>query len=61
MRLHFLVEGPADETFLNLWLPRFLPDGHTFKIIRHRGKGKIPADPTSSKTQSLWQRTQFCN
>lgn len=46
MRLHFLVEGPAEEAFLKAWLPRFLPARHSYKIIPHRGKGKIPRDPT---------------
>ena len=46
MRLHFLVEGPSEKAFLELWLPRFLPPGHSFKVIPHRGKGKIPNDPS---------------
>lgn len=44
MRIHILVEGPSEEAFLNGWLPRFLPS-HTFRIIRHRGKGRLPRDP----------------
>jgi hypothetical protein len=46
MRIHILVEGPSEKAFLELWLPRFLPPGHRFKIIPHRGKGRIPGDPT---------------
>ena len=44
MRLHILVEGPSEEAFLEGWLGRFLPPGHTFKIIRHRGKGRLPRE-----------------
>ena len=44
MRLHILVEGPSDAAFLRVWLPRFLPR-HSFKIIAHEGKGKLPAQP----------------
>lgn len=46
MRLHFFVEGPSEKAFLELWLPRFLPPQHSFKLIPHRGKGKIPGDPS---------------
>jgi len=45
MRIHFLVEGPSEKAFLEKWLPRFLPPHHTFRIIPHRGKGKLPGDP----------------
>ncbi|MFZ5569570.1 MAG: DUF4276 family protein [Thermodesulfobacteriota bacterium] len=45
MRIHFFVEGLSEKTFLQVWLPRFLPASHSFKIIPHRGKGKIPGDP----------------
>jgi hypothetical protein len=45
MRLHVLVEGESDEALLRGWLPRFLPPGHSFVIIRHRGKGRLPRDP----------------
>lgn len=45
MRIHILVEGPSEKAFLELWLPRFLPSHHSFKIIPHRGKGRIPGDP----------------
>lgn len=45
MRIHVLVEGPSEKAFLELWLPRFLPQ-HAFKIIPHRGKGRIPGDPS---------------
>ena len=41
MRLHILVEGSAEESFLNEWMPRFLPSHHTFTTIVHRGKGKL--------------------
>jgi hypothetical protein len=46
MRIHFLVEGPSEKALLEIWLPRFLPPHHSFKIIPHRGKGKIPGDPS---------------
>ncbi len=46
MRLHFLVEGRSEKAFLESWLPRFLPSPHTFRIIPHRGKGRIPGDPS---------------
>lgn len=45
MRIHVLVEGPSEVALLNTWLPRFLPH-HTFKIIKHRGKGRLPVDPS---------------
>ncbi|HKH49770.1 MAG TPA: DUF4276 family protein [Thermoanaerobaculia bacterium] len=41
MKLHVLVEGDSEEALLNVWLPRFLPPGHSFQVIRHRGKGKL--------------------
>ncbi len=46
MRLHILVEGTSEEALLKAWLPRFLPSGHTYKIIRHQGKGKLPKKPS---------------
>ncbi len=46
MRLHFLVEGRSEKAFLDSWLPRFLPSPHTFRVIPHRGKGRIPGDPS---------------
>lgn len=46
MRVHILVEGPSEKAFLEVWLPRFLPSRHSFKIIPHRGKGRIPGDPS---------------
>ncbi len=42
MRLHILVEGPSEEAFLKNWLPRFLGPSHTFRVIVHQGKGKLP-------------------
>lgn len=45
MRLHILVEGPSEAVLLREWLPRFLPSGHSFTIIQHRGKGHIPGNP----------------
>jgi hypothetical protein len=45
MRLHVLVEGDSEEALMRGWLPRFLPPGHSFVVIRHRGKGKLPRDP----------------
>lgn len=47
MRIHVLVEGSSEKALLELWLPRFLPHGHTFRIIPHRGKGRIPGDPAA--------------
>ncbi len=44
MKLHILVEGPAEAALLRGWLRRFLP-GHTASIIEHRGKGRLSADP----------------
>jgi hypothetical protein len=44
MKLHVLVEGDSEEALLNRWLPRFLPPGHSFVVIRHRGKGKLSRD-----------------
>jgi len=44
MRLHILVEGPSDEAFLTPWLPKLLGPAHTFKILVHQGKGKLPSD-----------------
>jgi hypothetical protein len=43
VRLHILVEGPSEEALVRGWLPRLLPQ-HTFTVIRHRGKGKLPGD-----------------
>jgi len=54
MKLHILVEGPSEKAFLENWLPRFLPHGHTFKIYPHRGKGKIPGN-TSAKPDTKRQ------
>lgn len=45
MRLHVLVEGDADSALLRGWLRRFLPQ-HSFKLIRHRGKGRLPGEPS---------------
>ncbi len=47
MRLHFLVEGPSEKDFLDAWLPRFLPPGHSFKVYPHRGKGRLPNNPAA--------------
>lgn len=46
MKLHILVEGPAEAALLRGWLRRFLP-GHTASIIQHRGKGRLPANPAT--------------
>jgi hypothetical protein len=45
MKLHVLVEGDSEEALLRDWLPRFLPSGHSFVVIRHRGKGRLSGDP----------------
>lgn len=42
MRLHFLVEGPAEDRLLQALLPRLIPK-HAFKIYPHRGKGRLEA------------------
>jgi hypothetical protein len=44
VRLHILVEGPSEVAFLNAWLPRFLPAGHSYRLIPHQGKGRLPGD-----------------
>lgn len=53
MRLHFLVEGPAEKELLEGLLPRLIPR-HYFRIYPHQGKGKLPADP--NKPPSLRSR-----
>ena len=56
MRLHILVEGPSEAALLNGWLPRFLPRQHTFKVIQHRGKGRLsgrPDKPPEPKHEGL--------
>jgi hypothetical protein len=45
MRLHVLVEGPSEAHLLVPWLRRLLPS-HPAAVIPHRGKGKLPGDPT---------------
>lgn len=45
MRLHVLVEGESEEALLQGWLRRFLPPSHSFVVLRHRGKGRLPRDP----------------
>jgi hypothetical protein len=47
MRIHVLVEGPSEKALLDRWLRRFLPKGHSFEVIPHRGKGRIPGNPAS--------------
>jgi len=47
VRIHVLVEGLAEEVLLKAWLPRFLPQ-HSFRLITHRGKGRLPGDPRQS-------------
>ena len=44
MRLHVLVEGPAEVAFLNGFVTRLLP-AHHVKIHPHRGRGKLSAHP----------------
>jgi hypothetical protein len=46
MRIQILVEGLSEKAFLEAWIPRFLPPQHSFKIIPHRGKGRVPRDPS---------------
>jgi Domain of unknown function (DUF4276) len=46
MRLHVLVEGESEEALLRGWLPRLLPPGHSFFVIRHRGKGRLSRNPS---------------
>lgn len=45
VHLHILVEGSSEKALLDGWLPRFLP-GVRASIIVHRGKGRIPFNPT---------------
>jgi hypothetical protein len=45
LRIHLLVEGSAEAAFLRGWFSRFLPK-HTVKVIQHRGKGRLPVDPS---------------
>lgn len=45
MRLHFLVEGPAEVQLLKGLLPRLIPQ-HTFQIYPHQGKGKLRDNPS---------------
>ncbi|MDJ0835327.1 MAG: DUF4276 family protein [Acidobacteriota bacterium] len=55
MKLYILVEGKSEEAFLAGWLPRFIPQ-HTFQIIPHQGKGKLPRDlnaPSKSHHRGL--------
>lgn len=44
MKIHVLVEGLSEADLLRGWLQRFLPK-HTFKVIHHEGKGRVPRDP----------------
>lgn len=41
------MEGPSEAAFLKGWFPRFLPR-HTLTVIPHRGKGKLPSDPSKA-------------
>jgi hypothetical protein len=43
VRLHFLVEGLADQAFLEALLPRLIPK-HTWRVYPHQGRGRIPGD-----------------
>lgn len=47
MKLHFLVEGVADRTFLEQLLPRLIPK-HSWQVYPHQGRGKLPNDPTKT-------------
>lgn len=38
IHFEFLLEELSMEAFLQAWLPRFLPEGHTFKTYPHQGK-----------------------
>ena len=40
------MEGPSEAAFLRGWFPRFLPR-HLFNVIQHRGKGRLPGEPSS--------------
>lgn len=51
MRLHFLVEGPADVSLLENLLPRLIP-GHAWEIYPHQGRGKLPGDPDAKVDSS---------
>ncbi len=39
--LEFLVEERSMEAFLVAWLPKFLPEGCTFKVYAHQGKNAL--------------------
>lgn len=47
MKIYVLVEGPSEREFLDAWAPRAFP-GHTFKVLVHQGKGRLPR-----KTQDM--------
>ncbi len=38
------MEGLSEADLLRGWLQRFLPR-HSFKVIHHEGKGRVPKDP----------------
>lgn len=38
IHFEFLLEEPSMEAFLRSWLPRFLPEGHTFGTYPYRDK-----------------------
>lgn len=54
MRVHVLVEGPADEAFLAGWASRLVP-GHRIKVIPHEGVGRLGAVSTPARRGLLDQ------
>lgn len=53
--LEFLVEEPSMEAFLNVLLPRFLPEGTTFGIRPFQGKRDMLAKlPCRLKAYAKW-------
>ncbi len=55
MKLHFLVEGPADAAFLERLLPRLIPR-HRWQVYPHEGRGRLPGKlvaPPDAKRRGL--------
>jgi hypothetical protein len=51
VKLHFLVEGPSEESFLNSLLPRLI-GAHRFSVYPHQGKGKLSQDSGGRRSPS---------
>lgn len=52
MRVHILVEGPADEALLKVWAQRVVP-GHRIRVITHEGIGRSTNNPDPAKHRGL--------